>query len=211
MSAEFGYFDAAVLVIILVSALLAFMRGFTREVLAIISWIIAAVATIKLFPVLRPLAQGYIEPDWIADALTGSIVFFAVLLVVSAFTYRWAQHVYESSAGTLDRSLGLLFGGARGLLIVVIAYMGFAFFVPVAQHPEWVKNARTMPVIARTGEALLAALPEDQRRFGTAPLSPLASGDTAPVSEATNGNGVSGYTENDTREMDRLFDLVEED
>ena len=83
-----SYLDLAVLGIVLVSALLSMMRGFTREVLAIASWAAAAAAAYYFYPILMPYLTPYIHKEVIAQAAAAAIVFFLTLIVASAVETR---------------------------------------------------------------------------------------------------------------------------
>lgn len=156
-----SYLDLAVLAIILVSALLSMMRGFTREVLAIASWAAAAAAAYYFYPVVVPYLSPYIHKEIIAQAAAATAVFFGTLVVVSLFTVRLSDAILDSKVGALDRSLGFLFGVARGFVLAVVAFAIFNWLVSEKQQPEWVKNARTRPILTDTADKIVAMLPED--------------------------------------------------
>jgi membrane protein required for colicin V production len=156
-----SYLDLAVLGIVLVSALLSMMRGFTREVLAIASWAAAAAAAYYFYPILMPYLTPYIHKEVIAQAAAAAIVFFVTLIVVSLFTVRLSDAILDSKIGALDRSLGFVFGVARGFLLAVVAFAIFNWLVSEKQQPEWVKNARTRPVLTETADRIVALLPTD--------------------------------------------------
>jgi membrane protein required for colicin V production len=156
-----SYLDLAVLGIVLVSALLSMMRGFSREVLAIASWAAAAAAAYYFYPLVVPYLTPYIHKEVFAQAAAAAIVFFATLIVVSLFTVRLSDAILDSKIGALDRSLGFVFGVARGFLLAVVAFAIFNWLVSEKQQPEWVKNARTRPILTETADRIVALLPED--------------------------------------------------
>jgi membrane protein required for colicin V production len=156
-----SYLDLAVLGIVLVSALLSMMRGFTREVLAIASWAAAAAAAYYFYPMVMPYLTPYIHKEVIAQAAAAAIVFFVTLIVVSLVTVRLSDAILDSKIGALDRSLGFVFGVARGFLLAVVAFAIFNWLVSEKQQPEWVKNARTRPVLTETASRIVAMLPTD--------------------------------------------------
>ena len=156
-----SYLDLAVLGIVLVSALLSMMRGFSREVLAIGSWAAAAAAAYYFYPVVVPYLTPYIHKEVFAQAAAAALVFFVTLIVVSLFTVRLSDAILDSKIGALDRSLGFLFGVARGFLLAVVAFAIFNWLVSEKQQPEWVKNARTRPVLTGAADRIVAMLPED--------------------------------------------------
>jgi membrane protein required for colicin V production len=153
--------DIALIVVMLISGLLAMVRGFMREVLSIIAWILAAGATLYSYAKLLPYAKQYFNNDVVATVVVIGGVFLLTLLIVSIITVRISDMVLDSRVGALDRTLGFLFGLARGLVIVVIAFMFFNWLVPDRSQPEWVKSAKSRIVLTGTGQWLMSMLPED--------------------------------------------------
>jgi membrane protein required for colicin V production len=186
-----SYLDLAVLGIVLVSALLSMMRGFSREVLAIASWAAAAAAAYYFYPLVVPYLTPYIHKEVIAQAAAAAIVFFVTLIIVSLFTVRLSDAILDSKIGALDRTLGFVFGVARGFLLAVVAFAIFNWLVSEKQQPEWVKNARTRPILTETADRIVALLPEDaaatidgwiksRASAATNELAPPASDDSNP-------------------------------
>jgi len=153
--------DIVLIAVMLISGLLAMVRGFMREVLSIIAWILAAGATLYAYSKLLPLAKQYFNNDIVAAVAVIGGVFLVTLLVVSILTVRISDMVLDSRVGALDRTLGFLFGLARGLVIVVVAFMFFNWLVPDRSQPEWVRGAKSRVVLTGTGQWLMSMLPED--------------------------------------------------
>ena len=186
------YLDLGVIAIVLVSAVLAMVRGFTREVLAIASWGAAAVAAIYFHPLVLPFVKPYISKDTIALAVAAAIVFFATLIIVSIITVKISDAILDSKVGPLDRSLGFVFGALRGLLLCVIAFAFFNWLVPEKTQPVWVKDAKLKPLLQSTGEELMAMLPDDPegllnklKKAKPASDEPAPDSDTSPAPGAT--------------------------
>jgi len=156
-----SYLDLGLIGVIFVSSLLAMLRGFTREVLAIASWAAAALAALYFHPLVVPYLKPYISKDTIALAAAAGIVFFVALIIVSIVTVRISDMILDSKVGALDRSLGFLFGAARGLLLCAVAFIFFNWLVPEKTQPEWVKNAKMRPLLSVTGDQIMALLPDD--------------------------------------------------
>jgi membrane protein required for colicin V production len=153
--------DFIVIGVVLVSALLAMVRGFTREVLSIAAWAAAAAATLYFLPQVRPWAEKTIKihPAIIADIIAGVAIFLIVLILVSLVTSRIADFILDSRIGPLDRTLGFVYGAARGLLLAVVAFLFFNWLVPPPSQPVWVQQARTRPMLADAGASLVSLLP----------------------------------------------------
>jgi len=155
------FLDLILLVVMLVSAMLAMIRGFMREVLSIGAWAIAAIATVYSYARLLPLAKQYFNNDIVAAAAVIGGVFLGTLLIVSVLTVRISDMILDSRVGALDRTLGFLFGLGRGLIIVVVAFLFFDWLVPAKSQPAWVQSAKSKVVLQSTGDWLKAMLPED--------------------------------------------------
>jgi len=155
------WLDVILILIMLISAFLAMLRGLTREMLSIMSWALAALAALFFYQLYRERVRQLIEPQMLADAVLIIVVFVIVLIVVSLITVRLSNRVLDSRVGALDRTLGFVFGLVRGLILVVIAYELIAAIVPKESLPRWVTEARSLPVIERTGRAIISLLPDN--------------------------------------------------
>src|SRR5512132_1510261 len=157
--------DLVLLGVMLISGLLAMVRGFMREILSIAAWGAAALVTLYAFSKLLPTAKTYFNNDTVASIVVVAGTFLGTLIVVSVITVRISDMILDSRIGALDRTLGFLFGLARGLLIVVVAFLFFAWLVPGSKQPDGVKNAKSLEVLNKTGEWLQALLPQDMDNY----------------------------------------------
>jgi membrane protein required for colicin V production len=153
--------DILLLVVMLISGLLAMIRGFMREILSIGAWGVAALATLYSYSRVLPMAKQYFSSDIVAAGVSVGGVFLLTLLVVSIITVRISDMILDSRVGALDRTLGFLFGLGRGLLVVVVAYIFFSWLVVERSQPEWVRTAKSVFVLQKTGDWLKGLLPED--------------------------------------------------
>ena len=156
--------DGILLVIMLISAVLAMVRGFVREVLSIGSWVAAAAAAYLLYGSVLPYAKQYISNDYVALGAAIAGVFLVTLIIVSYITMRISDFVLDSRIGALDRTLGFVFGAARGMLLVVVGLAFFNWFVPAERQPQWVVQAKSRDLLTSIGLQLQAALPEDPEK-----------------------------------------------
>src|SRR5580698_11135130 len=108
-----------------------------------------------------PYLTPYIHKEVIAQAAAAAAVFFITLIIVSLFTVRLSDAILDSKIGALDRSLGFVFGVVRGFLLAVVAFAIFNWLVAEKQQPEWVKNAKTRPILVETADRVVAMLPDD--------------------------------------------------
>jgi membrane protein required for colicin V production len=153
------YLDAALIAVCFISGLLAMYRGFSREILSIVSWVVAAAAVLYFVLFHKPFAQEMAQQMGtqvaVAQIVVGAVIFLIVLIVVHLITARLADTVLDSRVGMIDRILGFIFGVARGFILIVIPYMFYeAFFPdPNTQYP-WVREAKSLPYIKGTGDSL---------------------------------------------------------
>ena len=169
--------DVVIALVILSSGLFAFFRGFVHELLAVISWIGAALATLYGFPYLQPHVRELITVPLIADMVAGVAIFLVVLIAFSILTRILSRRIRTSALGPLDRSLGLVFGLLRGAVLVCVAWLMFAWLLPPEDHPDWVTEAKARPLVER-GSVLLVGLLPARLRGGPA-ATPGAAGSEA--------------------------------
>ncbi len=159
----FTVFDLMVLAVLAVSALLAFLRGFIHEVLAVLAWLGAIFAVFYGLPYVRPYAQDIIANPLIADIAAGAFIFIAALIVLSLVTRLMTTRVRDSALNALDRSLGFVFGLARGAVLVCLAYIALQWMMPPGRQPAWLAEARTRPLVASGAEFLRGLVPDEAR------------------------------------------------
>ena len=155
--------DVILLAIGLLSALLAMYRGLTREVLSILSWLVAGVAVLYFVFFQKAFAQDIGAqiglPTQIAQILIGALIFLIVLVVVHLITSRISDSILDSRVGMFDRILGFLFGVVRGFILVVIPFLFYEKLYPdPTSHPAWVQNSISLPMIRSTGEVFQGLL-----------------------------------------------------
>ncbi len=155
-------FDVAVGILVLISAILATARGLTREVLSLVTWAGSAAIAVWMWQFHPEIARGFIREEIVADAATVIVSFIVSLIVLHLITMRIADFVVDSKIGPLDRTLGFVFGGLRGILIcVVIVILGQWLQWGGPSISKFVDGSRTVPPLASTGEGLVRLLPEN--------------------------------------------------
>jgi membrane protein required for colicin V production len=208
---SFTILDAFVVLVVLISAILAMVRGFVREVLSVASWVAAVAAAYFFYEPFVPLVRPYIDSPTVATVVTAAAIFFIALIVASYLTMRIADFVIDSRAGVVDRMLGFVYGAARGVLLVVIALLFFGWLVP--DPPSWVTRAMTKPTLDSLGEELMAALPEDiesslLRRFRSDDEPAGPDQNTPPPANDPDLGGIGNqtYAPDQRRGLDQLIE-----
>ena len=163
----FTLFDAVVAGIIVISAILAYSRGFVREALSILGWIAAAIVAFIFAPQAKELM---FEVPYLGDFLNGScelaviagfaVVFALALVIISLFTPFFSSAVQRSAVGGLDAGLGFLFGVARGVLLVAVALI--AYDRVVGNEPiEVISDSRSAEVFQSITGSIEENIPSD--------------------------------------------------
>ena len=169
----------------LVSAMLAMVRGFSREILSIASWAAAAVAAFFFYPLVLPHVQPYIDNEQLAIVAAAGIIFIVALIIVTVITMKIADWIIDSRIGALDRTLGFLYGAARGILVVAVGLLFFNWLVG-SNAPPWITEAKSRPLLESIGTSLENMLPDDPENSILKRLSPGngdPAGETPPGSE----------------------------
>jgi membrane protein required for colicin V production len=213
-----NFVDLAVLGVLLISALIAFSRGLLREVLTIGAWVGAVLAAIWGFPYLKEIARRYIAMQVVADALTVTVIFMVTLIVLAGLSHMLARNLRNSAFGSLDRSLGLLFGLIRGAVLVCFGYLLFSWAVPnAADQPEIIKTAHSLPLVASGANILRAMLPKSALDKGAAAAADARrqveeqfSGEVMPkigqsAAKPAAPKDDPGYNANERKDLDRLI------
>ena len=157
----FNMIDLAILLVIGLSIVVGILRGATREVLGIAGWIGAFAVVFYGLPLLRPFGRHYIHNPMIADAVIASLLFILSLAVFILISRVISTGIKGSILGTLDRSLGLVFGFVRGIFFICLAYLAMSFFYPPNSVPSIVKTARFTPWVIQGAFELKRFIPED--------------------------------------------------
>lgn len=144
---QFNIFDIFLLVVLAISALIGFVRGFVRESLGLAAWGGAALLALKDFAWPRTLFSSWISDEGLQHIAGQVLVFFVSLVCFLIIAQILAQYVQNSLAQGIDRSLGVTFGLVRGAGFLSIFYMGMLFFVPISKHPAVVTTSWGMPYL----------------------------------------------------------------
>ncbi|RJL00716.1 CvpA family protein [Paracoccus aestuarii] len=187
----FTIIDAVVAGVIILSAILAWSRGFVRESLAIMGWIAAAVLAFLFAPTVRPMiAQLPVLDRFMGDSCelatiaAFAVVFALALVVFSIITPLFSSVVQRSALGGVDQGIGFLFGVARGVLLVAIAFIVYDR-VMVTQPVAVVEQSRSAQVFERMRTQMDDQIPEDAPGWIVTRYEQMVSDCTLPATPVT--------------------------
>jgi membrane protein required for colicin V production len=201
-----SWVDLAVAGVVVLSTILAVIRGFIRETLSIFAWAAAAFAALYFGPAAFALLRPHIATPLVGPLIAYAGVFLVVLIPLSFISWRLSEGVRHSPIGTLDRSLGVPFGILRGLAVVGLVYLGFSLVVPVREQPLWLTEARLLPLVQGSSDVILSLIPAPHRDL-TNPVAANpaeASGSVQHLAHAA----PKAYPADDRRALDRLIETT---
>lgn len=140
---SFSWVDALILGVIAISALISLSRGFIKEALSLVTWIVAGVVAWLFGGSLAHHFESYIETPSVRVIAACALLFVVTLLIGALVNFLLAQLVRATGLTGTDRLLGMVFGAARGLLLIVIL-VGLLSLAPV-QHDSWWQQSTLIP------------------------------------------------------------------
>lgn len=165
---SFTLVDGIVLAVIVLSAVLAYARGFVRESLSIAGWIAAGLAGFALAPRMEPLVREIpVLRDLIGTSCELGLlaafaaVFAVALILVSLITPLIAGAVQNSALGPFDQGFGFFFGIVRGVLLVVIALAVYTRVFGDSGGVEMIDRSHSVAVFSGLEQRIVSMLPED--------------------------------------------------
>jgi len=187
----FTVVDAVVAGLIVLSAILAYSRGFVREAMAIAGWIGAAVLAFIFAPAVQPLIKeipvvGEFLNDSCELSMVGAfaVVFAVGLIVVSLFTPLFSSVVQRSALSGIDQALGFVFGVARGVLLVGVAFLVYDRALASDAVPM-IDDSRSAKVFASFQTSIDNFVPEDAPSWIVDRYNDLTAACAAPATPLT--------------------------
>lgn len=167
-------FDVAAILVILASAAAGWVRGGTREIITLLSFVLAAFIALVALPLTAPIGRGLVDPDWagtIAAAVASFLlIYFGIRLFGSILSKRAQAH---PSLGGIDRFIGVFVGAGRALVLLGAVHLVIVAALPGERTPRWLGEAALRPLTAGAARAIQIVLPGIGR--GADALSPMVS------------------------------------
>ena len=151
--------DIFISVVLLVSAILSFSRGFTSEMLGIGAWFVAGLAGFYAMPVLEPYALKYLHKPVLANLAVFAATALVTLVTLTLIFSRITDKVQKSVLNRLDHFLGFIFGVVRGVVILVLVYFLMMTLTPKTLE-DYQKQSKTFPYLERVTDSVKEHLPE---------------------------------------------------
>ena len=167
-------FDVIAILVILASAAAGWVRGGTREIITLLSFVLAAFIALVALPITAPIGRGLINPDWagtiVAALASFLLIYFGVRIFGSILSKRAQAH---PQLGGIDRFIGVFVGAGRALVLLGAIHLVVVAAMPGEKTPRWLTEAALRPVTAGAARAIQIILPGIGR--GADALSPVVS------------------------------------
>jgi membrane protein required for colicin V production len=213
-----NWLDLGVVAIIVLSAIFAFARGFVREAFSVVAWGGAAVVTLYGFSWAYDQIDPYVHNPLLSQVIAGFGLFIVSLVVLTMLTGILARMVSATAFSPIDRTLGFVFGLARGVFLVCLAYLLLVAALPPSDWPPWLRDAKSGPYLNEGADLLRGFLPESLKiksaQIVPKPVDPAVEARRAMRALATPTSPAAGrsetaatprYREQNQRELDRLI------
>jgi membrane protein required for colicin V production len=222
-------FDIIVVALMFLSAVIGFIRGFTHEIFTVVGWVTAALATLYLTPLAAPFLRGIFAHQIVADLTTAAIIFIITLGFFTVVSYYAGRSLRDSHLSIVDQTLGFGFGVLRGVILIALAFLLFAWMWEDADdQPDWFAKAHTRPAIEVSAlwlQRVIPHAPEIQQQLkkdgmkksidsllpqydedGNKMEKEQDSGDKdSGDTDSTNSDDSTGYEADDRQSLDQLI------
>lgn len=187
-------FDVVAILILLGSAAAGWVRGATREVITLLSFVLAAFIALVALPITAPIGRGFVDPDW-AGTIAGAavsflLIYFGIRIFGSQLSKRAQAH---PQLGGVDRFLGVFVGMGRALVLLGAIHLVVVAALPGEKTPRWLGEAALYPVSAGSARVIQWVLPGIGRGADT--LAPVVG---SSVREGISGDDALSPTQSPT-------------
>ena len=152
------WIDYIILGIIGVSTIISLIRGFVREAMSLVVWVLAFWVAWTFFRELAVELEMFSVPS-VRLGVAFAILFLATLIIGALINYLVGQLVDKTGLSGTDRLIGMLFGAARGALLVAVLVL-LAGLTPFPEDPWW-QESQLVGYFQELATWLKTLLPED--------------------------------------------------
>ena len=155
-------FDYALVFALFLSAVFSTLRGLTREFLGLLGWVVSVVAANYAKPILENRIADLINSDGLSTVLAWGLPFAATVIIWFLLASLLSPGLTRAGLGSLDRWLGIIFGVARGYLLLLLAFIGAVFALDGENKlPATIQNAQSTPLLSQSALYFASFMPDD--------------------------------------------------
>ncbi len=165
--------DVGIAIVVLLSALFAYSRGFTKEVFTLGIWLVAGIAALSFYPMVEPVIRDFVDLGDLTPWAAIAIAFVIALIIMTILGSIISSAIRNSALGPIDKGLGFLFGIARGLVLLALAWILFEGSNPAVIQSEPIQTSYGGKIVADTAAALRDVMPTEMPDFLQAAMADL--------------------------------------
>jgi len=154
-----AWIDLVIIAIIALSALISLIRGFVKESISLVTWVVAGVLALRYYSPMGDLLEPFIASANLRNWVGGGILFLATLIVGAIVNFIVSQLVSKTGLSGTDKALGVVFGAARGVLIVTMIVL-LASLTPMPEAPWW-QDSAMIEFFQQLAEWVAGVIPAD--------------------------------------------------
>ncbi|MBJ7552223.1 CvpA family protein [Marinomonas ostreistagni] len=136
--------DWLIIAVVVLSTLLSLKRGFVKEVMSLVTWVVAFIVAVKFTSPLQSLLVDQVQNDQIRYIVAFIALFIATLVIGALVNFILGSLVQATGLSSTDRVIGMLFGFVRGALIVV-AFISLLSLSPAIEKSDMWKSSQLVP------------------------------------------------------------------
>ena len=154
-----SWLDIIIVCIIALSALISLIRGFVKESISLISWIVAGIIAFRYFSPMADLLEPYVSSPMVRGVASFAILFISTLVIGAIVNFIMSQLVSKTGLSGTDKALGVVFGGARGVLIVTMVVL-LESLTPMPEA-QWWRDSSMVGFFQQLAEWVKGIIPAD--------------------------------------------------
>jgi membrane protein required for colicin V production len=154
-----SWIDLVILGVIVLSSLISLIRGFVKESISLVTWVIAGVVAFRYFIPLADLLEPFVNSLTTRKWISGGILFIATLIVGAVVNFIVGQLVSRTGLSGTDKTLGVVFGAARGVLIISMVVL-LASLTPMPSA-QWWQDSALIGYFQPVAEWIKGLIPQD--------------------------------------------------
>ena len=154
-----SWLDIIIVGVIALSALISLIRGFVKESISLISWIVAGIVAFRYFSPMAELLEPFVASPTVRGIVGFALLFISTLVIGAIVNFIMSQLVSKTGLSGTDKALGVVFGGARGVLIVTMIVL-LASLTPMPEA-QWWQDSAMVGFFQQLAEWVKGVIPAD--------------------------------------------------
>ena len=154
--------DLVYLIITIFSLIKCYKKGFVLSILSMSKWLLAYIATLILFPRLKPYVKNIIDNEYVLDVGLGITIFIIVIFLILLINKGISRAIKYTGIGSLDTIFGFFFGFIRAYIISICIFSGVHIVYNYDKWPLNLNKSYTFPYLEKGSNYLLKVFPNEK-------------------------------------------------